>query len=73
LARWVVEQEETIPGRKGDYFVADPDWGWTRNSIVELIREGFVERTGRIPITERGRVWSVLDPLTKDADPELRA
>jgi hypothetical protein len=70
LSVWVLEQPREIPGRKGDYFVKDPDWGWTRNSIVELLREGFVKRPGQIPLDQRARVWSVIESLAKDSDPE---
>ena len=66
LAHWVVSQPREIPGRTGGHFTNDPDWGWTRDSIIGLIVEGFEERSGRLPLADRGAVWNALYPLTQD-------
>jgi hypothetical protein len=47
----------------------DPDWGWTRKAIADLLVAGFESRSGEIPIELRDEVWSVLRPLTDDPDP----
>lgn len=70
LAKWVVEQGREIPDRKVRLLDADPDWGWTRNAILDLLTAGF-EETGLLPITHRALVWEILQPLTEDADPGL--
>ena len=41
LAAWVVQQPREIPGREGDLMVTDPDWGWTRDGILDLTPAGF--------------------------------
>ena len=45
LAAWVTAQPREIPGRKGGgHFVADPDWGWSRDAIIDLLTSGFDEK-----------------------------
>jgi hypothetical protein len=41
LATWVSTQPRSIAGRKGGLMVADPDWGWTRDSVIDLLKAGF--------------------------------
>jgi hypothetical protein len=69
LCQWVVDQPREIPGRKVDYLEADPDWGWTRKAIAELLLTGLESESGEIPIELRDEVWKVLRPLTDDSDP----
>lgn len=70
LAKWVVDQGRAIPGRAGGLGDSDPDWGWTRNAIIELLSEGF-DRPTILPEEYRGLVWDVLRPLTDDPNPGL--
>ncbi|HEY3132715.1 MAG TPA: hypothetical protein VGL91_24910 [Acidobacteriota bacterium] len=69
LADWIVQQPRHIPGRKGDYFVQDADWAWTRSSILELIDVGFREATSGLPFADRMKIWKILEALTLDDDP----
>ena len=70
LAKWVVDQGREIPGRKGGLMDADPDWGWTRNAVIDLLSAGF-EKADRLPLEHRAVVWDVLQPLTEDPNPGL--
>jgi len=69
LCRWVVTQPRDIPGRKVHDFEADPDWGWTRKAIADLLAAGFQEGAGEISIGHREEVWAILRQLTEDPDP----
>ena len=76
LARWVLDQPREIRGRKpeAEAHVArhdlDPDWGWTRKAIANLLSEGFgSENEARVPFELRSRAWEVLTPLTEDEEP----
>ena len=70
LANLVVDQGREIPGRTGGLMDADPDWGWTRTAIIDLLSAGF-EKADRLPLEHRALVWDVLQPLTEDPDPGL--
>ncbi len=69
LCDWVLSQPREIPGRKVREMDADPDWGWTRKAIADLLFAGFEDHPGSIPINLRQRVWAVLKPLTNDPEP----
>lgn len=72
LAAWVASQPREIPGRKGGIMVADPDWGWSRDAIIDLISAGFDNNLdGRLTLDLRRMVWSALRPLTDDPNPTL--
>ena len=71
LALWVVSQQREIEGRKGGMMVADPDWGWTRDAVIDLLSVGFETVKDeppdyRLPYGHRPLVWDVLRPLTED-------
>lgn len=68
LAKWVVDQGREIPGRTSGLMDADPDWGWTRTAVIDLLSAGF-EKPERLPLEHRGLVWHVLQPLTDDPNP----
>jgi hypothetical protein len=70
LADWVVDQGREIPGRTGGLMDADPDWGWTRTAVIDLLSAGF-EKPDRLPLEHRALVWDVLQPLTEDPNPGL--
>ena len=71
LAAWVTAKPRQIPGRKGGgHFVADPDWGWSRDAIIDLVETGFDEKLpGRLTPDLRTMVWTVLRPLAEDPNP----
>ena len=67
LCSWVSSQEREMPGRRGGIFDQDPDWGWTRDAIANLLSEGLGH--GDIPFALREEVWKVLGRLTEDKMP----
>jgi hypothetical protein len=69
LARWVTAQPREIQGRKGGLMVADPDWGWTRDSIIDLVNTGFEGGAKWLRCEHRSLVWSIIAPLTDDSFP----
>jgi hypothetical protein len=71
LADWITNQPREIPGRTGSLFITDPDWGWARDAIIDLLTEGFNAKHGTLPYELRELVWRVLEPLTNDPVPSL--
>lgn len=72
LAAWVVQQPREILGRKGGLMVADPDWGWTRDSIIDLISAGLKDApNGGLTLELREKLWRILRPLTEDPSPSV--
>ncbi|MDI6869714.1 MAG: hypothetical protein QMD88_09135 [Coprothermobacterota bacterium] len=69
LCGWVLSRPREIPGRRVERMDADPDWGWTRKAIAELLSAGFGDGPGSIPNCLREKVWRILKPLTEDPDP----
>lgn len=70
LAAWVASRPREIVGRSGGLMVADPDWGWSRDAIIDLISAGFDKKLdGRLTLDLRPLVWSALRPLTEDPNP----
>lgn len=38
--------------------IADPNWGWSRDSVIDLITAGFdQDLEGRLTIDMRAMVW----------------
>lgn len=73
LCTWVVTQPRQIPGRKvvKHHLSHDPDWGWTRKQIARLLEKGFAENGPcSIDIAMRKQIWSILEVLIKDPDPD---
>jgi len=66
LCQWVIDQPREIPERKGVYR-RDPDWGWTRKAIADLLSVAF--KSDAIPFDLRSVAWEVLKPITDDPDP----
>jgi hypothetical protein len=51
-------------------FIADPDWGWSRDAIIDLLSAGFDEKLpGRLTYRLRSLAWVVLRPLAEDPNP----
>ncbi len=71
LAAWITNQPREIAGRTGDVFVQDPDWGWTRDAIIDLLTAGFEDRIGKLTLEYRPAVWQALKPLSEDPFPTL--
>jgi hypothetical protein len=73
LAVWVVNQPRTVPDRKGGLMIADPDWGWTRDAIIDLVTAGFDDTPGKLPCKDRSLAWQAIRPLTDDPNPSLQS
>jgi hypothetical protein len=71
LCKWVVDQPRRIPERKASDPMIDPDWGWTRKAIAELLSAGFEKGEAQAGLTLREKAWEVLEPLTEDEQPTL--
>ena len=74
LCSWVLEQPRAIPGRPTDSargLDRDPDWGWTRKQIADLLLAGLENRPHSIPLSERPVVWRLLEVLATDPDPDV--
>lgn len=69
LCEWVMAQTREIPGREIEFMEGDPDWGWTRRTIADLLSIGFKSGTTEISIEYRTKVWDILLPITNDPDP----
>jgi hypothetical protein len=75
LCRWVLQQVREAPERGAEYeqliehYDLDPDWGWTRKAIADLISQGLEASDAQIPPELSTQVWAVLRTLTDDPDP----
>lgn len=75
LCQWVIEQERTIPGREmpqglREGLEIDLDWGPSRREIADLLEKVFNEEIG-LPYDFRAAVWGLIEPLTRDPEPDL--
>jgi hypothetical protein len=48
---------------------SDAHWSWARSAAAHLLDVGFNNGPAEIPFTFRDAAWSILRPLTDDADP----
>ena len=68
LCNWVVNQPRDISKlQKQKNRDSDPDWGWTRKSIVDLLVSGFSSNI--LPFSYREKAWQILKLLTEDPEP----
>jgi hypothetical protein len=61
------EEEDADPGGWSD---RDPGWRWARGSVAHMLGEGFLRSEGEIPIHHRELAWQILEPLTRDPEPD---
>jgi hypothetical protein len=68
LCTWVVDQP---PGSGIDdpHRDEDPDWNWTRKTIASLLQHGLQRGLG-LPFNHRSAVWSLIQELLGDPDPD---
>lgn len=69
LCQWAVMQPSTKRPREWRYEDRDPDWGWTRGEIADLLEAGLNSTVSPIPFDLKNEVWWILDPITNDPDP----
>lgn len=67
LCQWVADQPKTIPGRQARHFESDPDWGYARRAICDLLSAGFQKDS--IPPELRMGTWHIPERLVEDTDP----
>jgi hypothetical protein len=68
LCEWVLSQPREIherPSRED----TDPDWGWTRQTIAELLKVGLQAGPSTISSDQSERVWRIIEPLSDDENP----
>ncbi|MFH0944696.1 MAG: hypothetical protein V2A76_05815 [Planctomycetota bacterium] len=69
LCAWIMAQPPELD-RPTDDFDRDSSWGPARQAIARLLEVGMAESPGEIPIGARDRVWSILEPITHDIEPD---
>lgn len=69
LCEWAVGQgNEEKPLR--DTMDSDPDWNWTRKSIGWFLNQALsTEGQLSVSLSERGRIWALLENLAEDPVP----
>ena len=72
LAAWIVEQPREIPARVPDYPGLDTGWGWTRKAIADLLVVALGASDASIPVRFHQLVWTILQPLTSDPEPDAQ-
>lgn len=60
---------EILDRKSSSFFGDDPDWSWCRNSIAELVTEGFQDKEGKISMELRKQAWDIIIALANDSDP----
>jgi hypothetical protein len=76
LCSWIVQQPRESFSRAAGFrdvvreHDVDPDWGWTRKAIADLLEEGFGTNQASIPPELRDEAWAVLRLLTDDPEPD---
>lgn len=71
LAAHLVAQPVEEPERKHD-LRQDPGWGWTRNAVIDLLKDALSREPSPLPLETRGAVWSLLRTLCSDPSPQRR-
>lgn len=69
----IVRKDREIPGRTVEEKKSrelEPDWGGTRKAIAVLLQNGFRSEFP-IPFKNREIVWSIIEPITEDPEPDL--
>jgi hypothetical protein len=69
LCQWIVQQPRNVTIQAGGLMDRDPDWGWARKEIADLLSSGLEAKTAAIPFNLREAVWQALEPLTQDVNP----
>ena len=69
LCEWAVAQGDEEK-RLQHTMENDPDWNWTRKSIGWFLNEALkAEGTRAMPLSQRERVWALLESLAEDPVP----
>lgn len=71
LAEWVLGQPVVEPEPAGSG-AEDPGWGWARGTVIRLLDEPLKKEPSPLPMTTRGAVWSLIETLCRDANPQRR-
>ena len=68
-AAWVMAEPREIAGRERRTPEEDPDWGWTRKAIADLLSNGLDKGKVEIPFELRAAAWQLIASLTSDPEP----
>jgi len=68
LMDWVISESQAL--LDASEVANDCSWGWPRKAIARLLSVSLDPEKPAIDLQYRSAVWSVLEPLTHDPDPE---
>ena len=68
LADWVVRQSDLGLPKSGPDD-GDPNWGWSRKVIADLLELGLGSGPTALQLEHRELVWPIISILAEDADP----
>ena len=69
LCSWIVSQPIEIRKQDLNYGNTDPDLGWSRFSIIDLLSTALEEEVEPLSLTWRKDVWEILSTLSEDPNP----
>ena len=70
LAEWVLQQPTKSSSNDDGYESKDPNWSWTRKTIARVLELGCGRTTSGLSFSFRDRVWSCIEILTEDPNPD---
>jgi len=72
FCKWIVQQPRIEVADPAGWVGEDPGWNYAYGSVVCLIADGCKKRQNTtIPFDLRNDVWSCIEPVTDDPDPDL--
>ena len=75
LCEWIIRQDDNVPrldipeGLR-DSFDVDSNWRNARSEVVRFVEKALQGET-KLPATFRQSVWSIIEPLTNDLEPDV--
>jgi hypothetical protein len=73
LCRATLDKPRSTAESAGLLDDVDPGWSWAWQESLHLIAEGLHDGEGRIPEENRELVWTVIEQLSEDPDPDADA
>ena len=68
LGKQIITRPPEAPDCGRDVDGIDGNWGWARNSLIDLLKSGFKMNPG-LPLELRKQAWNILEPLTHEPAP----
>jgi hypothetical protein len=72
LCHRVLEQPRKSDVESSHHLERDPDWGWARKTIAELLDKGFGDDITALPFNLREMAWKIVKPITDDPEPDQK-